>query len=1224
MAIKYTTDQQKVIDVRNKNVLVAAAAGSGKTAVLVERIIQKITDSEHPVDIDKMLVVTFTNAAAAQMRERIYQAIVKKQEEDADNENLARQAALVHTAQITTIHSFCLFLLHNHFQEIGLDPAFRIGDEGEVSLLREETMEELLEEAFEKRDADFIYCKNCFAPRVKDTALSNAILQLYHFAMSYPWPVKWLEGCKRSYQVTDLSELEKSPWMQLCFDYVRQYLLEDQKLIEEMLRLCDSSDGPYMYGENIESDQQILATLLQKDSYDSLYRGFSEYKFSTLSRKKDETVSEAKRERVKQLRGLLKDDLKRCKEQFFFQTPEQNLERMQKSGRAITTLIDLTVQFMERFAQKKQEKNLIDFSDMEHLALAILLRGEDETPTETAISYRDYFEEIMIDEYQDSNLVQELLLCSISKEQENAPNNRFMVGDIKQSIYKFRLARPEIFLEKYNDYQTEDGQDGIRIDLHQNFRSRREVVESVNAIFGRIMRESVGGVSYDEKAALYLGAVYPEASCETVDWETGIAGNPYETELLLYEKVPQEETVGGLENFNIREKEATMIGNRIREMVGHFPVTDEKTGKLRPAKYKDIVILLRTNKNWDDAFKKVLTMQGIPVHASSKTGYFAADEIQTMMNFLRVINNPYDDIALASVMTSGLGRMTAVEMARVRIQDKECPLWENLQTYAEAQEAHPEEKSDGHIEELVERIELFREYADYMGIYELLCEIFRVYHYVEYVSALPGGEQRKANVSMLLEKAVSYEKSSFHGLYSFIHYMEKLQKYEMDFGEADTTEEEADTVRLMSIHKSKGLEFPICFVAGMGKQINMMDSRASILLDVDLGLATDYVDGDRRVKMKSMCKSIFAEKMKRDSLGEELRVLYVALTRAKEKLLLCGAVDHYEEDTPQDREQAKAEEIPFSKLLTMKSQLAYVLEALKAYDKCVRVYRMQELFIAETKQEITRQYLLDKLEGTTASDERKRLTKVLQERFAYQYPYDYLKNLYTKTSVSELKKAHIHEDAETAVVFETDQVEQPYLPQFCREEEKSSGVSRGSAYHRVLELLDYEQMFALYEKDGTMEFARAEQFVKEQMDTLSSSGKVADIELVDFKRIGTFVTSRACYRMARAASFGKLYREQPFVMAISANRILPEVPETEKVLIQGIIDVFFYEKNEESGVDEVIVLDYKTDRVRTGQELVDRYKTQLDYYGEALSKLTGKRVAQKLIYSFALAAEIPV
>ena len=1231
MAMNFTEDQQKVIDVRNSNVLVAAAAGSGKTAVLVERIIRLITDKEHPVDIDRLLVVTFTNAAAAQMRERIYQAIIGKQEEEPEDANLARQAALVHNAMIMTIHSFCLFLLHNHFHEIGLDPAFRIADEGEISLMKEDVKKELFEECYRERSAAFLHCKEYFAPGVKDTALAGLVEKLAEFAVSHPDPKTWLQRCKRDFMTGEDFAPDQTDWMQLGMMYAYRYLLEDRKLAEKMKKLCEESDGPYMYADNAESDAALLDDLFATKDYETFHQKLANCKFSTLSRKKDESVSEEKKESFKLLREMIKEDIKTLKSSLFFESATRVKEGLEMSQTAVETLIDLTVTYLERFETYKRDRGVIDFSDMEHLALKILLSGETKEPGQTAAAYRDYFEQIMIDEYQDSNLVQELILSAISREDCEQPNNRFMVGDIKQSIYRFRLARPEIFMEKYKEYEKKDSQTDLsnvceRIDLSKNFRSRGEVIESVNRVFEKIMTEAVGGVEYDEKAALYAGAEYPAI--------TGNRGG-FATELLIYEEAgngadiresaqKNSETEEVLRNR--RQKEAAMVASKIEELVGSFRITDEETGEPRAAKYRDMVILLRSNQGWDDVFKKVLNDRGIPVYTESKTGYFAADEVQNVLNYLRVLKNPYHDIPLAAVMTSVFGGMTADELAALRLLNPEKCLYENLLVSEEQKAVR-----------LREQIEKYRALSDHTDIYRLLDCMMKDYHYPEYVEAMPDGRGRRANVEMLLQRAVDFEKTSYHGLYSFIHYMEKLQKYEVDFGEADQLAEDADVVRIMSIHKSKGLEFPICFLAGMAKKINLKDLRGTLLMDVDYGLAVPVIDCDNRVRRKSLRKEILAQKMKLDTLGEELRILYVGMTRAREKLFLCGAVPDYEKLVAKwEAVSAGGKTVPFSRLSSMQSHLDYVLSAVGRNGLTATVFHDADLLGAQLGKELSglagkkrlEAFIRECAQGNGETEEKDRLCQEFEEKFAYRYPYDYLATLYTKTSVSELKKAHIHEDEETQVVFETDETARPYLPRFRRQEEEAGGTGRGTAYHRLLELIDHKALYRLYEEHcggnyETLPPGVLEEFTKREFGRIEVCGRMKeDIGLVSEKRILKFLAGKSAYRMARAASAGKLFKEQPFVMAVDANRIRPELEAgRERVLIQGIIDVFFVE-TDENGRDQVVVLDYKTDRIESGEALVRRYRTQLDYYGEALRKLTTLPDREKIIYSFHLGEEL--
>lgn len=696
MGISFTDKQQRVIDARGHNLLVSAAAGSGKTAVLVERIVKMVSDSEDPVDIDRLLVVTFTNAAAAEMRERISQALNDRLAADPENEHLQRQTTLLHNARITTIDSFCLFVLRNQFHTIGLDPGFRIAEEGEGRLLRQEALEETLEACYAAEDADFLNCMEYFSLGSRDTAVEEIVLKLYDFAMSTPFPEKWLEERKQDYQVT--GAFEELPWAAELMRRTRLLLVGCAAKLEEAVRLCEEPDGPYMYGELLEREREQAEGLLRlcgadqdgltdaydgadrpetagADSYDALCAAFGALHFDRLPSKKDDTVSPIKRELAKNLRTQVKEQLSDLQKKYFFREKEQILQQMEVCGAAVGALVDLTLAFKKNFDAKKRDKNILDFDDIEHFALSILVKGEESgksTPTETALEYRHYFHEILIDEYQDSNLVQEYILSCISGEDEGR-YNRFMVGDVKQSIYKFRLARPELFLEKYKTYagQTEAGIAAERIDLHQNFRSRVEVINSTNMVFEQIMGQEVGGIVYDDLAALHAGAVYPAQKGNMPDEQPVIteeerilsseeADNPNVTELLLYR------TGDKPEDISTKEQEAYGIAVKIKELMREFQVTDRESGGFRRLAYRDIVILLRTTSGWDEIFKRVLEKEGIPVHMTSRTGYFAASEVQELLHFLRILDNPLQDIPLYGVLHSYLGGFSEEEIALIR------------------------------------------------------------------------------------------------------------------------------------------------------------------------------------------------------------------------------------------------------------------------------------------------------------------------------------------------------------------------------------------------------------------------------------------------------------------------------------------------------------------------------------------------------------------------------
>ena len=1214
MALTFTPEQQKVIDLRNRNILVCAAAGSGKTAVLVERIIEIVTDEEHPVDIDRLLVVTFTNAAAAEMRERIGKALSARLCQTPDNVHLQRQVSLLHNAQITTIDSFCLFVIRNNFNDIGLDPGFRIADEGELRLLKQDTLTELLEQQYQEKNKSFLSCVEYFTGGSNDRLLEEYISKLYEFSMSYPWPEDWISQCMRGYKITSVSELEETDWCHYIIRYIRTLVAESIADLDIALQLTERPDGPYMYGETLEKEKEMLSKLTQIETFAGFYEAFTTVSFGRLPSKKDDSVNPLLREKVQLLRKNLKKRLDDIREAYLVLSPEKVVERMEAAAPNVEELLLLVLAYKELLDQRKRRDNMIDFHDMEHFALDILLsRQEDGSvlPSTAAREYRAHFKEILIDEYQDSNLVQELLLKSISGE-EDENYNRFMVGDVKQSIYKFRLARPELFIEKYIGY-TKEASNRQRIDLHRNFRSRPQVIDSVNSVFSRMMRPELGGVDYDEEAALYQGAVFPKSETGTED----SAADPYRTEYLVIGK--DEES-----RLTTRGQEAAAIAHKIRELYASLKVTDKETGKLRPVRYSDIVILLRTTAGWAEEFKAVLEQEGIPAYVSSRTGYFQTVEIKVLMQLLRVIDNPLQDIPLYGTMKSFFGGFEEEEIAKIRAEDKQAPLYELLINY------DGEEKEK--VQEFLKWLSGYRRKTAYTPIHKLIQDILTETGYLDYVTARPGGSQRRANVEMLLTRAAAFENTSYYGLFHFLRYMEQLEKYEVDYGEADILDENADVVRIMSIHKSKGLEFPVCFVAGLSKRFNMQDTTGRMIADADMGIGVDYVDEELRLQSKTLKKRAVALKMKLDTLGEEMRVLYVAMTRAREKLILTGMtadVDQFEAELSKQKEFGsfdRSGKIPFSVLAGASCYLDFLFPCLDE----VTLIRPKELFLADVQGAVVeidrKQKLLAGKDG-----ENKQIMTELSGRFEKIYPYQYLSDLFVKTTVSELKKKAIHdlsfrsmedlnlgdgakgndtEQAFTAQWFEEPEIV-PYIPSFISSTEEMSGTDRGSAYHKVMELLDFAKLGECREPDVDKQLnEQLEQFVEEGRLTMQWR------ESIDNRKIRTFLKSSLAKRMGRAAQLGRLRREQPFVLGLPASRLGGQFPESEQVLIQGIIDVFF----EEDG--RIIVADYKTDRVKAPEELITRYQVQLDYYAQALTRLTGKEVTEKIIYSFALGREI--
>lgn len=1271
MGMKFTPEQQRVIELHNSNILVSAAAGSGKTAVLVERIIRMICDGEHPADIDRLLIVTFTNAAAAEMRERIAAGITARLEADPGNEHIQQQSALLHNAQITTIDSFSLFLIRNHFNEIGLDPDFRVADEGEIKLLQQEVLAQLLEDAYAgqfvpEAPEQFHACVEYFCPGGRESVLEQHILNLSRYAGSFPWPAEWLEERKNDYAAGDMEALVHSDYGQYLTERVNRTVEGCLEKLREVKRLCELPDGPYMYGELTDAEIEQLERLTDCKNLEEQAAKIPAVTFARLPSKKDDSVDPAKRELAKAIRNSVKDTLSDLSESYFKTPLELAVEQGKACREPLRILLDLVLEFDRRLLAAKQERHLIDFSDMEHYALQILLKrekveesdgtGTDRTktkyrivPSDVAMEYRQYFQEILIDEYQDSNLVQEYLLSAISGEEEGR-YNRFMVGDVKQSIYKFRLARPELFLEKYDTYQETGGL--CRIDLAKNFRSRIQVVDAVNGVFSRIMSREIGGIAYDDKAALYPGAVYPAQEDPA-----------YGSELLLIrkpEKGEREESgigeqhaegAGVLVDYdNVRQLEALAIAARIKQLKGSLKVMEKSTGELRPVRYSDMVILLRTTSGWDEEFKKILEQQGIPVYITSKTGYFGALEVQELLQFLRVLDNPRQDIPLFGVMQSVFGGFTQEEIAQIRSggeghSRKRMTLYEALKEVAQSgrtveegeeisagesagEEAELSQKADTFLQ----RIGHYRDLTPFTSIRDLLQRILDDYDYLNYVTALPAGSKRRANVEMLLTKASAFEKTSYFGLFHFIRYMEQLEKYDVDYGEADTLDENADVVRIMSIHKSKGLEFPVVFVSGLSKRFNMQDANQSLIVDMDLGVAVDYVDSVRRIKNKTLRRAVLSAKMKEDNLAEELRVLYVALTRAREKLILTSVLEKAEEKWELSQMTGQ-EKLTYLDFCEAGSYMDFLLPILPKTGIAVKTLRTEDLAVEELREQLRmgdrREQLRliacgeTPLTGDPEENERKLMH--LRERFAYQYPHPGLQKLYTKTTVSELKIAAMAEKDEAAFhTFEEKEVV-PYIPGFRREQEKVSGAVRGNAFHRVMELLDFMYVFVesgLFEKcpgdyetyrkrlDAERLKNRLEEFLQRETISLRLTEEYA--KAVSLPKILNFLEQELAYRMWRAQEQGLLYREQPFVLGIDAKRLDPDLPEGEKVLIQGIIDVFFIEDG------EIVLLDYKTDVIDSLEALWNRYNVQIQYYEEALTKLMQMPVKERILYSFYL------
>ncbi|MBS6734385.1 MAG: helicase-exonuclease AddAB subunit AddA [Clostridiales bacterium] len=1228
MPVQWTKEQQQVIHLTNRNILVSAAAGSGKTAVLVERILTMMTRQENPVDIDRLLIVTFTRAAAGEMRERLAASVERRLQEEPDNEHLQRQQTLIHNAQINTIDGFCSYVIRNYFHTIDLDPGFRTASEGELKLLKTDVVQEVLEAAYARGEERYHQFVESFSAGKTDEGLGDMILRLYEFSMSNPWPEEWLNQCRIPYEAEDFSQLQERAWMRMLWEDAGRDLAEADRVLTENEELTGQEDGPHTYEEAARADRMLLDALWdlwrQRD-FDGLAGAFDQMKFTALSRKKDPEASEEKKEAFKMGRDRFKEILKDVKERYFYGNSEEIMEELAVCRGPVEELIDLTLEFMRAFAEKKRQKNLVDFSDMEHFALEILVkRGEDGSLqyTEAAEEFSDRFEEILIDEYQDSNLVQETLLTSVSRIRRGI-HNIFMVGDVKQSIYRFRLARPELFMEKYETYSLEDGP-CQRIDLHRNFRSRAQVLSGVNFIFRQIMGKELGGVEYDQAAALYPGASFPPME----------EGQEPEGIQVLLTELDAPETEDDATELTAQELEARAVGEEIRRMVGRVPVLDKETGEYRPARYRDCVVLLRTITGWADVFVRVLMNMGIPAYSTSKTGYFSALEVVTVLNYLHICDNPMQEIPFTAVLASPMGGFCPEELARIRGE------FSGQKMYLAA-ESYSREGTDDELREKLGRFfavyQWIRRRVPDTPIHQLIHLILQETGYGLYAQAMPGGEQRQANLEMLEEKAMEFEETSYRGLFNFIRYIENLQKYQVDFGEVSTIGENEDTVRIMSIHKSKGLEFPVVFVSGLGKRFNMTDANAGLVIHPDLGVGCNAIRPGLRIKAPSLMRQVIQKQLKLESLGEELRVLYVALTRAKERLILTGTVEKLDQKAAQwHRLYGQPQErLPYGILESASSFWGWILPALArhpAFDVIwqrigrtpdpVHICRKDEAQFAvrcvrgasQTQEELTRQMYREErrhqlLEERETLEGDSGLGQELARRFSWEYPYTFLQEIPAVVSVSELKRSSMEmEDFQGERLFPE---ETPNLiPAFMQtEEQELVGSDRGTAYHRFLEGLNYGN-------------AASEEAIRQQLEKMTADGKLTETMAASVRpaQILWFAGSPLGRRMARAQEAGRLVREQQFVMEIPASEKNPLWDTKEQILVQGVIDAFFEE------ADGLVLVDYKTDYVPKGQEelLLKKYQTQLNYYRKALGRITGKPVRETWIYSFGLGKALAV
>ncbi len=1223
MGVNYTPEQRRVIDAPTGNILVSAAAGSGKTAVLVERILSMITRPEDPLEIDEILVVTFTNNAAAQMRERIRNSIEERLEAEPENVHLQRQARNIAFANIMTIDAFCQALVKRYFYMLDIDPGFRIADEIERRLLWQETVNEVLERHLEEGEASFLALLERYGGSRGDRQIETYIEGLHRFADSAPWPEKWLREAVQTFRIADAEQLKNASYLRELTEYANRELEDAERIYKKAELLCMEEDGPKAYVEAIQADQAWIVCLLRENDYDRRRGLFVQYEYPRLSGRKQEGVSETKKTLVKELRDKGKKLLTELYKKYYSVDLDRHIEQLSQCAEPMQRLVELTIACNERMLQRQKEENAYGFSDIEHMALRLLLDDTEDgpLPTEVARQYRKQFREIMIDEYQDSNQIQDLLLHSLSTEEEGRPNV-FMVGDVKQSIYKFRMAKPELFLEKYQSF-TENPAKGTRMDLGFNFRSHASVLRAVNQVFERIMQPSVGGILYDETAKLH----FPKA-----EEEDDLRRN----EFLLCVGTEESE-----EGELLSEKEQTVIGaveKYIRRM------TDERNGYMtgagdakRPLRYGDIVILVRAMTGIAYPLIDALKARGIPTKASSMTGYFESREVQNVLNLLRILENPLQDVPFTAVLRSQIGGFVEEDLAQLRIfaQDhaKEgrtaygYELLCALRSLSPCTEALQPLKDKAVV--FLTCFEYLRECSMHLPVSELLEEIYRTTGCAAIASAMPTGAVREKNLRMLVRKAKQFAKGKETSLHDFVSYIDRMISYEVSMMD-DGSDSEEQAVRVMTIHASKGLEFPAVILVDTERRFNLRDANESIVMHEELGIGPDVIDPVRRTKTATPVKLLIGRRKRLEMLGEELRVLYVAMTRAKDYLAVTGYVGDVSKLNKLALPYIGTEEpLSFSDIGNASSYLSWLLAAIfgmcesTAYEEwlasdmrelllgdwTVSVSKLTDAYFQENSVHSTEQ----SMEGPVKKELFEEYMRVLENYHAFCYPYRDENPPPVKVSVSELKHAAMEEREEDMGVrlgFVQEQEREEPIPAFVQEKKpEPSGTDRGTLYHRVLELHDYA-------------LPLTEAACREELKQMADRRQIAetDVAMLSVSKLVAFYASPIGLRMQAAEKRGQLHREQAFVMRVPATRVNKEYRVEDTVLVQGIMDAFFVEEG------EIVLLDYKTDHIENANNpeavLAERYREQLSLYAEAIERGTGLKVKEKLIYSFGLQKEI--
>lgn len=1149
---KWTNDQNEAIISRGSNLLVSAAAGSGKTAVLVERIIQLIIQSK--VNIDEMLIVTFTNAAASEMRERIVGALYEQLEKDNDP-FLREQVDKVGRASIMTLHAFCIGVVRNNAHFIDVDPGFKIGDTVELNIIAAEAMEEILETAYEAGTPEFERFVEAYSENRQDKKIVDLIQNTYNFIQSQPKPIEWLDETVHAFD-------ESAKYLDLLHQNIAFDLVAGMQLLEQASVIVESPDGPLEYDEMIQNDLLHISDLVEAlndwDDFIQQVNSIKHMRLKAIKKDRKEEIDGNLIEEVKALRDGYKGIIKEIQGIFENKTIEDYLEDIKAVQPYMFTLFELVKSYTEAYSLAKLDRNLLDFNDLEHYALKALEHEEVQS------YYRNKYAYIFLDEYQDSNLVQETLVQQIKRE-----NNVFLVGDVKQSIYKFRLADPTLFMSKYTSYKKEAEAVDRRIDLKKNFRSRAEILEGINFIFESLMSKSFGEMTYDDDAKLYTGIDFGEIEDPSIDVE--IIEGKYEGHSIL-------------EEMNAAEVEAKAVARQIKNLIGKKSY-DRKKDEYFDIAYKDIVILMRAISAWSPVFNDVFLKEGIPVFADASGGYFDAIEIKMFVSLLRIIDNPHQDIPLLTVLRSSIFNFSMDELIQMRIEKQDGKFYEAFFNCTDESIKEKVDKTKLQLEE-------WRQAAKYQKLDELLWSIMIETGYYQYVGAMPGGKSRQGNLRLLIDRAEQMEKVNHNALHQFINMVDKMHKTNTEMGTAKIIGEAENVVRIMSIHKSKGLEFPVVILCAMGKKFNLRDAYQDVLLHKQLGIGPKYVDPIHRVTFDTLPKKLIKRQIRLENLSEEMRVLYVALTRAVDKLIMIGTVKNLENHS---KKWTRGKDV--FNLMSAQSYLDWLMMILSTHPVSKPIWALAEKSYLGLSEHITKfninfvkrddLYDVDDEGDISArsilSDidkyQSQVVNEVLEERFNYEYPYQ-LHELPSKFSVTELKKLAQGDQLKFEPLNTT--------PKFLQQETKKNAAEIGTLMHFIMQKLD-----------------RHNDDIKGQINKMVQTKTIKEEELkyVKEEKFKKFFESDLGKRYIQST---KVEKEKPFVLKKKL-----EMTGDDEVLVQGIIDCYFEE------VDGYVLIDYKTDYIYgDGQILAERYEAQLNLYKEAIERMTGKLVKETYIYSF--------